>query len=466
MVPLACFLNTIVLADNNQIEWKLIVPLIIVLIVLLVFSAFFSSCETAYSSVSILRLKSLSDDKKPGARKALYLAERYDALLTTILVGNNLVNIGATTIAAFVFTKLITNPTLSSLLNTVIMTIIILIFGEITPKAAAKESSEKVALKFSGILFIVHKILWPLAFVFYKLQKAFMKKSNLDSTPQVTEQELETIIETMEDEGVIENNGAELMQNALNINDKTVYEIMTPRVDVVALDVDESVEDIKKIFFEYQYSRMPVYDRDKDNIIGILRERDFFTSYINTNGNNVNIRSIMDKPYFVSEATKVDDLIKDMQNMKKHFAVVCDEYGGTSGIVTLEDALEELVGEIYDESDDIPEQSFQMKQLSDYKYLVNPEMDLEDLFDELNLGDAPESKYRNVGGFVYELCEEPPYKGKVVTYHVTVDDDSDFENPIIKEIDLIFTIDRVAKRRIRSLILELRNTSEVEDEKE
>ena len=172
MVPLACFLNTIVLADNNQIEWKLIVPLIIVLIVLLVFSAFFSSCETAYSSVSILRLKSLSDDKKPGARKALYLAERYDALLTTILVGNNLVNIGATTIAAFVFTKLITNPTLSSLLNTVIMTIIILIFGEITPKAAAKESSEKVALKFSGILFIVHKILWPLSVVYKKQMQA------------------------------------------------------------------------------------------------------------------------------------------------------------------------------------------------------------------------------------------------------------------------------------------------------
>lgn len=466
MVPLACLFNTIVLADNNQIEWKIIIPLVIVLVVLIGFSAFFSSCETAFSSVSILRLKSLSDEKKPGARKALYLAERYDALLTTILVGNNLVNIGATTIAAFVFTQLITNPTLSSILNTIIMTIIILIFGEITPKSAAKESAEKVALRFSGILFVVHKILWPIAFVFYKLKKAFIKKSTGEQSPQVTEEELETIIETMEDEGVIENNGAELMQNALNINDKTAYEIMTPRVDVVAIKVDEPIEDIKKIFFEYQYSRMPVYDKDKDNIIGILRERDFFTAYINTNGNNVNIRSIMDKPYFVAESTKVDDLIKDMQTLKKHFAVVCDEYGGTSGIVTLEDALEELVGEIYDESDDIPEQDFQLKETSENKYLVNPEMDLQDLFDELNLGDAPESKYRNVGGFVYELCEEPPYKGKVVTYHVTIEDDTDFDKPVTKEIDLIFTIERVAKRRIRLLFLQLREDSKVDNEKE
>ncbi len=464
MVPLACYFNTVLLSEETvQFSWKLDFPLIIVLIVLLMFSAFFSSCETAFSSVSMVRLKSMADEKRPGARKALYLAERYDALLTTILVGNNLVNIGATTIAAYIFGKLITDATLSNLLNTVIMTVLVLIFGEITPKSYAKQSAEKVILKFSGILYVIQKILWPLSFIFHKIRCALVKKSET-SSPQVTEEELETIIETMEDEGVIENDGAELMQNALNINDKTVYEIMTPRVDVVAINVDEPIEDIKKIFFEYQYSRMPVYDRDKDNIIGILRERDFFTSYINTGGKNVNVRSLMDSPYFVSKATKVDDLIKDMQNFKKHFAVVCDEYGGTSGIVTLEDALEELVGEIYDESDEVPEQSYQIKQLKENKYMINPEMDLEDLFDELDLGKAPESKYRNVGGFVYELSEEPPYKGKAVSYIITKEDNSDFDNPIIKEYELIFVIDRVVKRRIRTLILEIKDNSENKEE--
>ena len=459
MVPLACYSSTI-LAGNVFIAN---LPLIIALIILLFFSAFFSCSETAYSYVNIIRLKNYVDEKKKGARKALYLAEKFDVTLVTLLVGNNLVNIGATTIAAYVIGSMIVNPTVANIVNTFGMTIIVLIFGEITPKSYAKENPEKTALFLSGPLFIIQKLLWPFTWIFYKIRKFMMKKNDKNDVPQVTEEELESIIETMEDEGVIENDDAELMQNALDINDTEVYQIMTPRVDVVAINVDEDIEKIKNVFFEYQYSRIPVYENDKDNMIGILRERDFFTAYIKNNNRKFNIRSIMSSPYFVSRTTKVDDLIREMQDVKKHFAIVLDEYGGTSGIVTMEDALEELVGEIYDEYDDAPELDYQFNLINDNKYSINPDINIKDLFEELKLGKEPETNYRDLGGFIYELCEEPPYKGKVVTYN-SVYEDYDLENPVRKEYELKFTIDRVIKRRIKALILEINEISEETEE--
>lgn len=452
MVPLECLNNTIVLSFGD--EMLKYVPLLIALIILLMFSAFFSCCETALSTSNIIRLKGYVEEKRRGAKKALYLAEKFDTTLITLLVGNNIVNIGATTIAAYILSQLIVNPTIYNIINTFGMTIIVLIFGEITPKSLAKENPEKITLRFSGILFIIHKILWPFSWFFYKLRKLMIKKNN-KVAPQVTEEELESIIETMEDEGVIENDNAELMQNALNINDTTVYEIMTPRVDVVAVDINEDIESIKNVFLEYKYSRIPVIDKDKDNMIGILRERDFFTAYIMKDKEPVNLKKIISSPYYVSKTTKVDDLIKEMQDVKKHFAIVLDEYGGTSGIVTMEDALEELVGEIYDEYDDVPELDFDIKQINDTKYQINPEMDLEDLFDELDLGKTPETSYPTVGGLVYELSEEPPYKGKVVKYNTTYDN-NDLDNPIVKHYELNFHVDRVIKRRIKSLILEIK----------
>ena len=465
LVPLECYLFNSILttvvqeqqvADNNVL---INVLLLIALVILLMFSAFFSSCETALSTSNLVRLKGLVEEKKKGARKALYLAEKFDVTLITLLVGNNLVNIGATTIAAYILGKAIANPVLSNIANTFGMTIIVLIFGEILPKSLAKANPEKISLKFSGMLYVIQKILWPLSIIFLNLRKIVLPK-NANNQPQVTEEELESIIETMEDEGVIENDDAELMHNALEINDTTVYEIMTPRVDVVAISIDEDIESIKNVFFEYQYSRIPVYDKDKDNMIGILRERDFLTAYISQNKENINIRKIMSSPYFVSKETKVDDLIKEMQDVKKHFAIVLDEYGGTSGIVTMEDALEELVGEIYDEYDDVPELDFDINKLTDNKYQVNPEMNIEDLFEDLELGKAPDTSYHNVGGLVYELCEEPPYKGKTVSFN-TEYESTDLENPYVKHYEIIFVVDRVIKRRIKSLTLIIK---ELDDE--
>ncbi|MDY0064028.1 MAG: hemolysin family protein [Bacilli bacterium] len=431
-------------------------PLLILLVFLLVASAFFSSAETAFSSVNIIRLRNYVEEKKKGAKKALYIAEKFDLTLTTLLIGNNLVNIAATTIAAYILTRTILDPTISSIINTVVMTVIILIFGEIMPKSYSKENAEKVALRYSGPLYFIIKMFYPLSWLLLKLKKAMFKKTKSNSnSPYVTEDELESIIDVMENEGVIEKDDAELLQSAIGLNEITVYDIMTPRVDVIAIEINDSIESIKDRFFEYQFSRMPVYENDKDNILGILSERDFLTAYIKLKPENIDIHKLISKPIYVSKSTKVDDLIREMQKLKKHFAVVSDEYGGTSGIVTMEDALEELVGEIYDEYDEYNEEMDQEKivELAPNKYLITAEMSLEFLFETLHLGDIPESIYSTVGGYVYEMCEETPYTGKQIHFHAIYEND-DFENPIKNEYDVVFTIEVVQNRRIKTIVVE------------
>lgn len=436
-------------------DFSKMVPLLIALALLIMISAFFSSMETAYSSVNIIRLRNYLEEKKKGAKKAVYIAEKYDLTLTTILVGNNLVNIGATTIGAYVLARTIINPTIANIANTIIMTLIILIFGEILPKSYGKEHSEKVALNYSSILYFVIKILYPITWVFIKLKKVIIKR-NEDLIPYVTEDELESIIDVMENEGVIEKNDAELIQSAISLNEINVFEIMTPRVDVVAIEINEPIEDIKNMFFEYQFSRVPVYEDDKDNMIGVLSERDFFTAYIKNNGKNINIKKLISKPFYVSKTKKVDDLIREMQQMKKHFAIVADEYGGTSGIVTMEDALEELVGEIYDEYDEYIEEDDAEKfvEIAPNKYLISADMDIEFLFEQLKLGREPDTKFTNIGGFVYELSEEMPTPGKQVKIN-TIYEEDDIVNPIHHEYEVIFTVEKVQSRRIKTIIVEV-----------
>ena len=274
IIPLK-FLN-----DFNFTEFTKMLPLIALTVVLLIFSAFFSSVETAFSSVNIIRLKNYAEEKRKGAKKAVYIAEKFDLTLTTILVGNNFVNIAATTIMAYIITETINNKTIANLFSTFLMTIVILIFGEIFPKHYGKENSETWALKSSGIMYFIIKLLYPITILFLLFKKSLFKKADKDPLPYVTEDELETIIDVMEDQGVIQKDDAELIQSAITLNEIRVYDIMTPRVDVVAIEINDSIEDIKKVFFEHQFSRIPVYDKDKDNIIGILSERAFFTSLL------------------------------------------------------------------------------------------------------------------------------------------------------------------------------------------
>jgi len=422
--------------------------LLVLLALLLIASAFFSSTETAYSSVNIIRLRNYMEEKRKGAKKAVYIAEKFDVTLTTILIGNNFVNIFATTIAAYILVNLIGNATISNLINTIGMTTIVLIFGEIIPKSYAKENAEKHALRFAGLMYLIIKILWPITWLFIKLKKSIFRRATKSSSPYITEEELESIIDVMETEGVIDCDDANLIQSAISLNDRTVYDIMTPRVDIVAIEVDSSIESIKDIFFEHQFSRIPVYREDKDDMIGVLSERDFFTAILKNE--KIDIEKLISKPYFVSKSTKVNDLIKNMQMIKKHFAIVSDEYGGTSGIVTMEDALEELVGEIYDEYDEVEET--EIVKIEENKYIISTEYDLEELFENLNLGKTPISKYTSVGGFVYGLCEGLPYEGKVINY-TSIYEDFNIDNPRTITYDLKFTIKKVENRRIRTVEL-------------
>lgn len=443
----------IFLAIFNFDGFARFIPLLVALLFLVVLSGFFSSAETAYSSLNIIRMRNYLEEKKKGAKKAVYIAEKFDLTLTTILVGNNLVNIAATTIAAFIFTSTVLDPTLANVLTTVIMTSIILVFGEIVPKSYSKEHAEKVALKYSGLLYIMIKVLYPITWLFIKLKKKLLKHPEF-TTPYMTEDELESIIDVMENEGVIEKDDADLIQSAIALNERTVYDIMTPRVDVIAIEINDSIESIKQTFFEHQFSRIPVYKEDKDNMIGILSERDFFTAYIQSKDKNIKVEKLLAKPYFVSKSTKVDDLIREMQKMKRHFAIVSDEYGGTSGIVTMEDALEELVGEIYDEYDE-EEDVDTITKIDENKYMIFADLDLEHFFEELKLGKEPTTQYPTVGGFVYELSEETPFSGQQVTYY-TVYEEDEIENPIHNEYEITFTVDKVVNRRIKTLIVDVK----------
>lgn len=435
-------------AISNTVKVDIILS--VVVIFLLICSAFFSSAETSFSSVNLLRMKTYAEEKRKGALKALYICEHYEKAIITILVGNNLVNIASTTICAYILSTTVLSPTLANLLNTVVMTIIILIFGEITPKCLAKLNPEKAALRYSNLLFFLMKLLTPLTFLFQKLQGAFKKNKDTDKTPTVTENELESIIDTMQEEGVIDQDNAQLLQGVFDLNEKTAYDVMTPRVDVIAVEQNETNENIKKVFVDTQYSRMPVYDDDIDHVVGILSQKDFFTALLKSD--KVDIKKLMVKPMFLNENMKLDDVIRKMQKEKKHMAVIADEHGGTSGIITLEDAIEEMFGEIYDEHDD-EEVKENLVKISDNQYLIDADMDIKDLFEQLEIEHLPESQYSTIGGFIFELAESMPYVGQELTFETideTIDDDA---NLVQNAIKMIFKITKVEDNRIREVLL-------------
>ena len=300
--------------------------LIALIIFLLAGSAFFSMSETAYSSMNVLRIRSMAENKVKGARRALYISEHSDRALTTILVGNNIVNILATTLCAYILSSFISSATLYNILNTVVMTIIILITGEILPKAYAKAHPETVAIKFSGFMYVFMKLSYPLVIAFYGLQKLFTKQTaKKETNVTVTEDELEDIIDTMQEEGVLENNESDIIQGALKIKEVTVENIMTHRVDVVSLALDSTESEIEKAFTENKYSRIPVYKDTIDNIVGILNYKDIFESKLT--GKKINIKNVMTKPLFTAENTNVDTLIREMQKKRSHMAIVLDDNG-------------------------------------------------------------------------------------------------------------------------------------------
>ena len=436
--------------------------LLVLMIGLLLLSAFFSMTETAYSSVGRLRMKTLVELKRSGSKKALWIVDNFDKTLTTLLVGNNLANIALATVSVILFKGLFSNlenaDTVISLMNTGVMTIIILIFGEIFPKSVAKTNAEKICLWESRIIYFLIKVMTPVTYPFLLLNRRVTKRIDTEGRVSVTESDLETIIDTMEEEGSIESEEASMLQKVLELSEITVEEIMTPRVDMIAIEVNDDVKDITETFFKNKYSRLPVYDTNTDNIVGVLSERDFYTKLIKDQ--NINIRRMMRQPLFIPASTKVDALIELLQTQNMHMAIVVDEYGGVDGIVTMEDALEELVGEIYDEHDDITED---VVKKDDYNYVVNADYDLEDLFEDLNLGKPPVSDSTSVGGWLFEMFQDIPEVDETIEYEVRYNQEYDDLSELVKEdrAVLVFKILAVTKRRIKSVLMTI---NVIEDE--
>ena len=422
---------------------------IVGILLLLIFSAFFSASEIAFSSSSNIRIRNFAEENTKGARKALYIQEHFDKALSTILVGNNFVNILSTTLCGYLFAKIIFNPVLYNIVNTVIMTIVILIFGEILPKSIAKINPEKTALNLAPALYVVMKVLYIVCVPFNLIQKSLKSKTEKNQKPTITEDELETIVETMEDEGVIDEQNADIIFGALKFNDVSVKDIMTPRVDVVCINVNSSIDEIKEVFLKNQFSRLPVYEKSKDNIIGILNQKDFFSAIIGKE--KVDIKNMITPALFVTKGTKVNSVMRLMQKEKKHMVIVSDEYGGTSGVVTMEDCFEEVFGEVYDEHDDSIVNT--ISKIEENKYLVNAELSVEELFDYLEIERMPDNQYSSIASFLCEISKKIPQQESVISYKTideVIDEDSNF---IEKKITMNFKLTRVEKRRIREVEL-------------
>ena len=427
------------------------------LLILLIVSSFFSMSETVFASMNVFRMRNFIEEGRTGAKKAYWIHDHFDLTLSTILVGNNLANIALATVSASIFSRIFqAQPNLAMIVNTMAMTTIILIFGEIIPKSLAKRYSDTIALRISALMFILIKLLRPITYGFLKIQRLFLRKDTR-VTISVTEDELETIIDTMEEEGSIDEDEAEMLQSVLDLSQRKVYEIMTPRVDMVAINVNDSVEQIKEIYFEHQFSRIPVYEEYRDNIIGVLTERDFFTKLIK--GEIMDIRKMMKTPIFVSKSMRVDTLIETLQRENSHLAVVSDEFGGTSGIVTMEDALEELVGEIYDEHDDVDEEL--IKKYNDAEYGVNADVYLNDLFEELNLGTPPATD-QTLGAWLFDKFEKIPEVDMSFVLTQQLIHYGHSTQP--SQIEIKFIIREIRERRIKHVNIVIKKLDTTENE--
>ena len=312
------------------------------MICLVLLSGFFSMSETVFSSVSIPKLKVAVEDRLSGSKLSLRCTEKFDRTLTTLLIGNNIVNIALATISVNFFVRLAISEAYVSLVSTLVITLIVLIFGEILPKTFGKAYSEQISYKIAPIIYALTIILIPLSYLFMKLQNVIGKHKVEEVS--VDEDELEAILDTMETEGAIKSNEVNIIRNVFDLDDRTVEDIMIPRVDIVAIDIEDSIEEIKTIMMKNRLSRVPIYKEDKDHIIGVLYERDFYVSLINNNGKDVDILSVMKPVKYVSKTMSVGVLINELKKSKTHISIVSGEYNDTLGLVTMEDALEELVG--------------------------------------------------------------------------------------------------------------------------
>lgn len=360
--------------------------LLIIILLCVVLYAYFSATETALSTFNRLRMKSYAEKGNKRAALVLELAEEYDSMISTVLIGNTIVNILASSIATIIFGLMIADQGLSTTVSTIVMTIVILTIGEIVPKTLAKQFPERFALFSAPILKFLFILLWPISIIFRGLQKLLSKIFKKDDDKVEIEEDLISIIEEAEEEGDIDEEESTLIKSAIEFNDLEVSEIFTPRIDITAVSSDISKPALAKVFSESGFSRIPIYEEDLDNIIGIIYYKDFFTRSYST---SVPITEIMKPVMYVAKTQKINDLLKELQEKQLHMAVVSDEYGSTAGIVTLEDIIEEIVGEIWDEHDEIV---LEIEKVGDKEYIVSGKTNLDKLFNELDINVPDEDK--------------------------------------------------------------------------
>lgn len=377
----------------------------VVIAMLVLLSAFFSATETAFSFVNKIRIQHSVDNGNKKAKNALYVIENFDNALTTILICNNIVNLSCSSIATVLCLNLFGD--MGSAIATGATTLLVLTFGEVIPKCLAKEHCDAFSLKTAGILRVLMFILKPFVFVFLKLKSLALKiAGGSEDTPSVTENELKYIVESIEEEGVLEESESEMVRSALDFDEKTAEEILTPRVDVTFININDSQDKIKDIIIENRYSRIPVYEETVDHIVGILHTRDYLESL--ADGKAPDLRDIMQTPYFVFRTQQLSKILNAFKRTKIHLAIVTDEYGGTLGIVTMEDLLEEIVGEIWDEDEEIEHNYYK---IGKGEFLVNGDIELDDLLALFDLDeDAIESDSVTVGGFILEHAGTIPHK--------------------------------------------------------
>lgn len=384
----------------------------ILLVILICLSAFFSASETAFSTVNKIRLRNRAENGNHRAKAALDIAEHYDQALSTILIGNNVVNIGSSSIATVLAVDLF-GPS-GAAISTAVMTVLILIFGEVIPKSLAKENSESFSLAVAGIMHVLMVITYPLVLLFILLKNLAKKISSSpgDGSPSVTEEELKYIVESIEEEGVLEEQESELVQHALEFDEKTAQYVLTPRVDMLSIDINDDLETNREIILRERYSRIPVYEDNVDDIIGILHTRDFLKAMVENRP--LDIRSMLQPAFFIYKTKKLSSLLNDFRRKKMHIALVTDDYGGILGMVTMEDLLEQLVGDIWDEDEEVEQE---LVALPDGSYEVQGDLNTLDLFDRIDF-DARQfdSEYNSVSGWALEMLEHIPEVGESFTY--------------------------------------------------
>jgi CBS domain containing-hemolysin-like protein len=381
---------------------------LLILAVLIFLSGFFSSAETALTTCNRVRMRSLEEEGNKRAARVNKILESYSKMLSTILIGNNIVNLSASALA----TTLAMRINLAVGAATGILTLIVLLFGEIVPKTAAMLSSEKLSLRYSGIIYALMTILTPLIFIIDKLSLAILFIVGIDpgkKTSTMTENELKTYVDVSHEDGVIESEEREMIYNVFDFSDALAKDIMIPRINMVTVSVDDSYDEVLSVFRESMYTRLPVYQDDKDNIIGLINIKDFILS---DNAGAFNVRNILRDAHYTYEFKKIADLMYELREKTMNVAFVLNEYGATVGMITLEDLLEEIVGEIRDEYDDDEEELIQA--VDDNSYLVEGSMKLDDINDALGTNLDSED-YDSIGGIIIEQLDRLPEDNEEVT---------------------------------------------------